>query len=104
MAVSSKDEDLSNWTFVDFNQLDDKVASFSRDEGSSFLDAFYSKERRENLDVGDYMPALLLNPDETEGLVYWEKADGSYVVIDLKTKSDDSDSWYVNGVKKIATP
>ncbi|MEI0736295.1 hypothetical protein VQ056_05870 [Paenibacillus sp. JTLBN-2024] len=72
---------------------------FSAQERSSFLDAFYSEERKNNLDVGDYMPALLINPDKSHALVYWEKANGSYVVMDLKTKSNDSNSWYVNEVK-----
>jgi len=29
-------------------------------------------------------------------MVYWEKANGSYVVMEMKTKSDDSNSWYIN--------
>ncbi|GIO66614.1 hypothetical protein NYE48_02195 [Paenibacillus sp. FSL M7-1455] len=95
----SKDLDLSNWTFIDVTQLQDELSSFSAQERSSFLDAFYSEERKNNLDVGDYMPALLINPDKSHALVYWEKANGSYVVMDLKTKSNDSNSWYVNEVK-----
>lgn len=102
-ATNVKDEDLSKWTLIDFTQLHEKLSSFSNQERSSFLDAFYSEDRKNNLDVGDYMPAVLINPDESQALVYWEKANGLYAVMDLKTKSDDSDSWYVNGVK-IVTP
>ncbi|MGZ7445048.1 hypothetical protein [Paenibacillus sp. TH7-28] len=99
----SKDEDLSNWTFFNVTQLHDELSSFSKQGRSSFLEAFYSEERKNNLDVGDYMPALLINPDKSQALVYWEKANGSYVVMDLKTISDDSNSWYVDGVE-IETP
>ncbi|MDR0270833.1 hypothetical protein [Paenibacillus sp.] len=100
----SKEENLSNWTFIDFTKLPDKVSSFSTKERSSFLEAFYGEERKNNLEVGDYVPALLMNPNNSQALVYWEKANGSYVVMDLKTKSDDSSSWYVNKVNIIEAP
>ncbi|OPA73756.1 hypothetical protein BVG16_27100 [Paenibacillus selenitireducens] len=91
--------ELTKWTIINDLNNDELLSSFSRKERSSFIDAFYSEERAKNLDVGDYMSALLINPDKSQALVYWEKANGSYVVMDLKTKSDDSNSWYVNGVK-----
>ncbi|MNJ61485.1 hypothetical protein D3C77_572760 [compost metagenome] len=45
------------------------------------------------------MPALLMNPYKSHALVYWEKANGSYVIMELKTKNNDSTSWYVDNVK-----
>ncbi|MFD0618255.1 hypothetical protein ACFQZR_12345, partial [Paenibacillus sp. GCM10027629] len=97
----SEDQDLTKWKFVNLLNLEEELLpSFSRQEQSSFLDVFYnSEEKRENLDVGDYMSALLISPDKSHALVYWEKANGSYVVLEMKTRSDDSNSWYVNGVK-----
>jgi len=98
-GINSKDEDLSKWTFIDFAQFHDMVSSFSMQKRSSFLEAYYSEERRANLDVGDYMSALLINPEKSRALVYWEKANGSYVVMDLKAKGNNSKSWYVDGVE-----
>ncbi|WP_223068674.1 hypothetical protein [Paenibacillus caui] len=97
---NNKDQDLLNWTLLDITKLHDELlSSFSKQEQSSFLEAFYGEDRKENLEVGDYMPALLISPDKKRALVYWEKANGSYVVLEMKTKSDDSNYWYVNGVK-----
>jgi len=94
------DQDLTKWTFIDITKLQEELlSSFSQEEQSSFLDAFYSKERIANLDVGDYMSALLVSPNKSEALAYWEKSNGSYVVLEMKTKNNDSTSWYVNGVK-----
>jgi len=98
-SSKSKDQDLSNWTFIDATKLDKLLSSFSKQEQSSFLDAFYSKERKENLEKGDYMSALLLSPDKSQALVYWEKANGTYVVLEMNTKSGNS--WYVSEVVKI---
>ena len=78
------------------------ISTFSMQKRSSFLEAYYSEERRANLDVGDYMSALLINPEKSHALVYCEKANGSYVVMDLKSKRN-SKSWYVDGVE-ILTP
>nr|WP_145164529.1 hypothetical protein [Paenibacillus terrae] len=98
LATSSKDDDLSKWTFIDSDQFYDMLSTFSTQKRSSFLEAFYSEERRANLDVGDYMSALLINPEKSRALVYWEKANASYVVMDLKSKRN-SKSWYVDGVE-----
>lgn len=98
-GINSKDEDLSKWTFIDFAQFYDMISTFSMQKRSSFLEAYYSEERRANLDVGDYMSALLINPEKSRALVYWEKANGSYVVMDLKSKGNNSKSWYVDGVE-----
>lgn len=98
------DQDLTKWTFIDVTKLQDELlSSFSQREQSSFLDAFYGKERRENLDVGDYVSALLVSPNKSEVLVYWEKANGSFVVLEMKTKNDDSNNWFVNGVKIVSS-
>lgn len=92
------DQDLTKWTFIDITKLEEELlSSFSQEEQSSFLEAFYGEERIANLDVGDYMSALLVSPNKSEVLVYWEKANGSFVVMEMKTKNDGS--WFVNGVK-----
>ncbi|MDK8179605.1 hypothetical protein [Paenibacillus sp. UMB4589-SE434] len=80
------------------NFEEELLSSFSKEEQSSFLEAFYSEERRENLDMGDKMSALLISPDKSQALIYWEKANGSYVVIKMKTKITSSHTWYVDGV------
>lgn len=98
-SSKSKDQVLSNWTFTDATKLDELLSSFSKQEQSSFLDAFYSKERKENLEKGDYISALLLSPDKSQALVYWEKANGTYVVLEMNTKSGNS--WYVSDVVKV---
>ncbi|HEY2491983.1 MAG TPA: hypothetical protein VGI33_03520 [Paenibacillus sp.] len=62
------------------------------------MDAFYSDERKKNLEAGDLMPALLISPDQSEAKQFWQKKDGSYIVIDLKTKLDNGhNEWYVDG-------
>ncbi len=94
---NSTDQDISNWTFIDSTKLNQLLSSFSTEEKSSFLEAFYGKERKENLEQGDYMSALLINPKKSKALVYWEKANGSYVVIEMNTNDDNS--WYVSGVR-----
>ncbi len=47
------------------------------------------------------MSSLLISPDKSQALVYWEKANGSYVVIGMKTKITSSDTWYVDGVSIV---
>ncbi|WP_028544339.1 hypothetical protein [Paenibacillus taiwanensis] len=95
----STDQDVTTWTFLNLLNFEEElITSFSKKEQSSFLEAFYSEERRKNLEVGDKMSALLVSPDKSQALVYWEKANGSYVVIGMKTKITSSDTWYVDGV------
>ncbi|MDT0126312.1 hypothetical protein Q9R46_26950 [Paenibacillus sp. RRE4] len=63
------------------------------------MDAFYSDERKKNLEVGDLMSVLLINPENTEAKQLWEKKDGSYIVINLKTRHHENgyNEWYVDG-------
>lgn len=93
------EEYLSNWEFMNIDTLNNELASFSIQERSSFLEALYSKERTENLHIGDYMPALLMNSAKSHAIVYWEKANGSYVFMELKTEKEDSNSWYVDNIR-----
>lgn len=99
-TLSKNEESIKDWILVDVIRLDEKLlSSFSEDEKSSFMDAFYSEERKKNLQVGDIMPALLISPDHSEAKQFWQKSDGSYIVINLKTKelSSGHNEWYVDG-------
>ncbi|XOJ00887.1 hypothetical protein ACMX2M_03900 [Paenibacillus polymyxa] len=96
-ARGSVNNDLSDWTFGDITNLDELLSSFSDQEKASFLEAFYGKERQENLEQGDYMSAVLLSPNKEQAIVYWEKANGNFITLDMKTKSDNS--WFVDEVK-----
>ncbi|MCE5173391.1 hypothetical protein LQV63_29550 [Paenibacillus profundus] len=55
-------------------------------DSNFYVCAFYSEERRRNLEVGDKMSALLISKDGMEAKQYWEIRNGSFVVIDLETK------------------
>lgn len=92
-------QDLSEWNMISSIEIEDKLYSkFKSEEKSSFIDAFYGEERRANLEVGDYMPAILINSELTEAKQFWQKYDGSYIVINMKTKnSNGSKQWYVEG-------
>ncbi|AZS16809.1 hypothetical protein [Paenibacillus lutimineralis] len=96
--ISLNNESFSEWTLMNTAQLHEKLSNLSRQERSSFLNAFYSEERTSNLDVGDYMSAILISPNNSEALVYWEKSDSRYVVIHLL--NDDS-NWYVDSTDII---
>ncbi|MGM1050587.1 MAG: hypothetical protein ACQEXX_31360 [Bacillota bacterium] len=63
------------------------------------MEAFYSEERKRNLEVGDIMPALMISPDHSEAKQFWQKNDGSYIIINLKTQKLDNghNEWYVDG-------
>lgn len=90
----------NDWRLIDVVRLEENLLnSFSEAEKSSFMDAFYSEERKRNLEVGDLMPALLISPDQTEAKQFWEKHNGSYIVIDLKSKEVESSNreWFVDG-------
>ncbi|MGG3284448.1 hypothetical protein [Paenibacillus solani] len=92
-------QNLREWKMVNSVEFEDKLFSkFKSKEKSSFMDAFYGEERKSNLEVGDYMPAILINPELTEAKQFWQKHDGSYIVINMKTtKSNGTKQWYVEG-------
>lgn len=92
-------QNLSQWKMVNSVEFEDKLLSkFKSKEKSSFIDAFYGEERKSNLEVGDYMPAILINPELTEAKQFWQKHDGSYIVINMKTtKANGKKQWYVEG-------
>ncbi|MGO4372646.1 hypothetical protein AB4Z21_18170 [Paenibacillus sp. MCAF20] len=96
--INEGKEDVMDWTFTDMRTLPDTfIPTLSDEEKSSFLEAF--GEAKSNLDVGDSMPGLLFNPDSTEAKVYWQKKNGSYVSISLKTRINEEGHkmWYVDG-------
>ncbi|MFC7680741.1 hypothetical protein [Paenibacillus sp. GCM10028914] len=95
----SEGQIANDWRLVDVVRLNENLLNSFRDaEKSSFIDAFFSEERKKNLEVGDLMPALLINPDQTEAKQFWEKHDGSYIVINLKSKKKNGlREWLVDG-------
>src|SRR5262245_32537062 len=54
----------------------------------NLIDAFYSDARKSALQVGDHMPALLINPAADQAIVFWERANGNIVYIDLNEGSN----------------
>ncbi|MEN1988471.1 hypothetical protein [Paenibacillus hubeiensis] len=88
---------LEDWAIMDMHN--DLFQQFSMKEQSAFLDAYYNDERAQHMQIGDWMPALLVNPDQTEVIEFWEKKDGTYMMIHLKTKKEGwgKKVWYVYG-------
>lgn len=104
--ISEGKEDVSDWNFMDVRTLNENfLSTLTDEEKSSFNAAFYSDERKENLEVGDFMSGLLISPDRTEAKVYWQKKDESYVFISLKTRINEEGHklWYADGnAKKLS--
>lgn len=94
--ISDDKTDLAEWSLVNIMDLNkDFLDSTSEKERSSFLKAFYSDERKANLEVGDFMSALLLSPDRSQAKVYWQKYDDSFFVMDLH--KDQDENWHITG-------
>lgn len=88
---------LEDWAIMNLNN--DLFQQLPKKEQSSFLDAYYNDERAQHMQIGDSMTALLVNPDQTEVIEFWEKKDGTYMMIHLKTKKEGwgKKVWYVDG-------
>jgi len=88
---------LEDWAIMDMNN--DLFQQLPKKEQSSFLDAYYNDERAQHMQIGDSMTALLVNSDQTEVIEFWEKKDGTYMMIHLKTKKEGwgKKVWYVDG-------
>ncbi|MFD0716988.1 hypothetical protein [Paenibacillus sp. GCM10027626] len=92
------------WTIVPSTDIDLELTNhLSKEESNSFKDALFSDERKNNISVGDYMPAVLLNEKKDRAILTWLKGTGETVVIDIKSKKDESGNriWYIDGKAKI---
>ncbi|HBU83877.1 MAG TPA: hypothetical protein DEF35_19875 [Paenibacillus sp.] len=97
-------ENITEWKL--FNSLEDSLTTLPHKEQSSFIAAYYSNERRTMLEKGDIMPALLLHPDHTKAILFWEKHDETYAMIMMDTRINENgkDEWYVSRSQKINKP
>ncbi|MGV2883140.1 hypothetical protein [Paenibacillus taichungensis] len=93
---NSEKENITEWKL--FYSLEDSLNTIPHQEHSSFITAFYSNERRTMLETGDIMPALLLHPDHTKAILYWEKHDGTYAIITLESQinANNKPEWDVS--------
>ncbi|MBD3918447.1 hypothetical protein H8B09_06740 [Paenibacillus sp. PR3] len=88
------------WSIIPSADFDIEFTNYlSQDESNSFKDALFSDERKNNLSVGDHLPALLLNEKKDRAILTWLKGTGETAVIQIKSKTDDSGNrtWYVYG-------
>ncbi|MDK8191383.1 hypothetical protein QP794_14935 [Paenibacillus sp. UMB7766-LJ446] len=86
--------------------MEDSLTTLSHKEQSSFIAAYYSNERRTMLEKGDIMPALLLHPNQTKAILFWEKHDGTYAIIMMDTRINENgkDEWYISRSQEINKP
>ncbi|PIH59384.1 hypothetical protein [Paenibacillus sp. LK1] len=93
---NSENENITEWKL--FYSLEDSLNTLPNQEHSSFITAFYSNERRTMLETRDIMPALLLHPDHTKAILYWEKHDGTYAIITLESQinANNKPEWDVS--------
>ncbi|MGX1826828.1 hypothetical protein ACWIE6_01130 [Paenibacillus taichungensis] len=93
---NNKKENITEWKL--FYSLEDSLNNLPHPEHSSFITAYYSNERRSMVENGDIMPALLLHPDHTKAILYWEKHDGTYAIITLETQinANNKPEWDVS--------
>ncbi|MFC9706802.1 hypothetical protein ACFTRD_01425 [Paenibacillus sp. NPDC056933] len=89
-------ENITEWKL--FYSLEDALNTLSHKEQSSFITAYYSNERRTMLENGDIMPALLLHPDHTKAIQFWEKHDGTYAImrLELQINENNKPEWFVS--------
>jgi|GEM_PF-1234830 len=104
--ILSDDTSVKNdkWTVIPSTDFDIEFTNYlPKDEANSFKDALFSDERKDNLSVGDHLPALLLNEKKDRAILTWLKGNGETAVIDIKSKLDDSGNrtWYVYGKAKF---
>lgn len=100
-------QSVGDWEFFDIRNMNETLLpQMSLDERISFVEAIYhNDERKKNLEVGDLRSAILISPDRSEAIVYWEKKDGSYVFMNLRTEvsktldqtDKDQKKWYLDG-------
>ncbi|WP_405155490.1 hypothetical protein [Paenibacillus sp. FSL K6-0108] len=93
---NSEKENITEWKL--FYSLEDSLKSLPHQEHSSFIAAYYSNERRTMLENGDVMPALLLHPDHTKAILFWEKHGGTYAIItlELQINANNKSEWDVS--------
>ncbi|MEC0123537.1 hypothetical protein [Paenibacillus pabuli] len=89
-------ENLTEWKL--FYSLEDALTALPHKEQSSFIAAYYSNERRTMLENGDIMPALLIHPDHTKAIQFWEKHDGTYAIMTLEPQINENNKpeWFVS--------
>jgi len=97
-------EYLSKWKL--YYDLEHAKHQIPRKEHSSFIHVYYSEARRSLLENGDFMPALLLDPDHSKAIQFWEKHDGTYAIITMEKRLDDDGTrrWLESGAQIINKP
>jgi len=94
------DQSLQQWRIIPSSDIDLELTNtLSAEESSSFADALFSNERKNNIEPGDYFPAVLLNDAKDRAILTWLKGNGETVAIDIKSKLDREGkrTWYVDG-------
>ncbi len=56
------------------------------------------EERRTNLKEGDTAKAILLSPNQQQAILFWQRANGNAIYLELKSKQgeDVGREWYVD--------
>ncbi|WP_413034861.1 hypothetical protein [Paenibacillus xylanilyticus] len=104
MGSDDDKENLSEWKL--FYSLEHAKHQIPRKERSSFIDLYYSDTRRTLLENGDTLPALLLNPDHSKAIQFWEKHDGTYAIITMEKQLDEDGKrkWLESGTQIVNKP
>lgn len=78
---------LNSWQLIDSSDIDiDFTNNMTAEEASSFNAALFSEERIKNLEIGDLVPAILLNKSRNQALLFWEKGNGNILYVDIKSQ------------------
>lgn len=90
------EEDWRLVSITDINlELTDQLTEV---ESSSFNAALYSDEKVKHTEIGDTIPAILLNEAKDRAILMLVKPNGDVIVIDMKSKADNNlRQWYVEG-------
>lgn len=104
MGEDEDKENLSEWKL--YYDLEHAKHLIPRREHSSFSQVYYGDARRSLLENGDFMPALLLDPDHSKAIQFWEKHDGTYAIITMEKRLDEDGKrkWLETGAQIINKP
>ncbi|MGF9697417.1 hypothetical protein [Paenibacillus sp. MABNR03] len=104
MGSDDDKENLNEWKL--YYSLEHAIHQIPHKERSSFIDLYYSDTRRTLLENGDTLPALLLNPDHSKAIQFWEKHDGTYAIITMEKQLDQDGKrkWLESGTQIVKKP
>ena len=81
------EKDLANWTLTDLGDLPQDIINKMESQEATSFNNILVYTHKELLEIGDLIPAILMNEAQDRAFIIWEKWDGSSAFVEARLEA-----------------